>query len=182
MLLVSNDLLVSLDATRTSLVTIDFKEGEISFKKTHVSDLVDESFGTAVILPSKLSGMFAVGLNTLLVFIKVTTEGKFEVVNKTTNATAVSDALSFSEGQQAFALVEHVDKKILLTVKLVHKWNGDLPKESIAMDHQRGLLQKVFINTYICRDWSYGFRALIVMEDRSLLCNKVRLSGLERKA
>ncbi|KAF5456499.1 hypothetical protein F2P56_025975 [Juglans regia] len=169
LLLVSSDILVSLDATRTSLVTIDFQKGEIIFKKTHVSDIVDESFGTAVLLPSELSGMFAVRFNTLLVFIKVTIEGKLEVVDKITNAAAVSDALSFSEGQQAFALVEHVDRKILLTMKLVHDWNSDLLKESIAMDLQRGMVQKVFINTYIRTDRSQGFRALIVMEDHSLL-------------
>ncbi|KAG2691845.1 hypothetical protein I3760_08G025100 [Carya illinoinensis] len=168
-LLVSSDMLVSLDATRSNLVTISFRKEEISFSKTHISYLVGESLGIPVILPSKLSGILAVKFNTLLVFIRVKSEGKLEVVDKIANAAAVSDALSFSEGQQAFALVEHVDGKILLTVKLSHDWNSDFLKESIAMDHQWGLVQKVFINTYIRTDRSHGFRVLIVMEDHSLL-------------
>ncbi|XP_059456208.1 uncharacterized protein LOC132186317 [Corylus avellana] len=168
-LLVSSDMLVSLDATRSSLVTINFQNEEINFGKTYISDLVEESSRNAVILPSKLSGIFAIKVDTFSVFIRVTTERKLEVVDKINNAAAVSDALSFSEGQQAFAIVEHVDGKILLTVKLNHDWNGDLLKESIVMDHQRGLVHMVFINTYIRTDRSHGFRALIVMEDHSLL-------------
>lgn len=168
-LLVSSDMLVSLDATRSRLVTINFQNEEINFGKTYISDLVEESSRNAVILPSKLSGIFAIKVDTFSVFIRVTTEGKLEVVDKINNAAAVSDALSFSEGQQAFAIVEHVDGKILLTVKLNHDWNGDLLKESIVMDHQRGLVHMVFINTYIRTDRSHGFRALIVMEDHSLL-------------
>ncbi|MBA0681206.1 hypothetical protein Goari_012860 [Gossypium aridum] len=37
------------------------------------------------------------------------------------------------------------------------------------MDQQRGFVHKVFINNYIRTDRSHGFRALIVMEDHSLL-------------
>ncbi|KAF3975078.1 hypothetical protein CMV_001650 [Castanea mollissima] len=166
---VSSDMLVSLDSTKSILVTINFQNGEISFKKTHISDLVGDHSGIADILPSKLSGVFAVKINTLLVFIRVTAEGVLEVVDKINNAAAVSDALSFSEGQQAFALVEHVDGKVLLTLKYSHDWNNDLLKESVEVGHQRGLVHKVFINNYIRTDRSYGFRALIVMEDHSLL-------------
>ncbi|KAK9983871.1 hypothetical protein SO802_033396 [Lithocarpus litseifolius] len=166
---VSSDMLVSLDSTKSILVTINFQNGEISFKKTHISDLFEDHSGIADILPSKLSGVFAVKINTLLVFIRVTAEGVLEVVDKINNAAAVSDALSFSEGQQAFALIEHVDGKVLLTLKCSHDWNNDLLKESVEVGHQRGLVHKVFINNYIRTDRSYGFRALIVMEDHSLL-------------
>ena len=37
------------------------------------------------------------------------------------------------------------------------------------MDCQSGLVHKVFINNYIRTDRSHGFRALIVIEDHSLL-------------
>lgn len=166
---VSSDMLVSLDGTKSNLVTINYQNGEISFKKTYIPDLVEGYSGIAVILPSKLSGIFAVKVNTLLVFLKVTDEGLLEVMDRINNAAAVSDALSFSEGQQAFALVEQVDGKVLLTLKISHDWNHDLLRESIELDHQRGLVHKVFINNYIRTDRSYGFRALIVMEDHSLL-------------
>ncbi|XWS70327.1 hypothetical protein CRYUN_Cryun03dG0038500 [Craigia yunnanensis] len=96
-------------------------------------------------------------------------EGKLEVVEKTNHETAVSDALSISEGQQAFALIQHAGSEINLTVKLAHDWDGNLLNENVKMDQQRGLVHKVFINNYIRTDRSYGFRVLIVMEDHSLL-------------
>ncbi|GAV88692.1 DUF1620 domain-containing protein/PQQ_2 domain-containing protein [Cephalotus follicularis] len=166
---VSSDTLVALDATRSILVTINFQDGNISFQQTYISDLVEDSSGMAVILPSSLTGVFGVTINTLTLFVRVTTEGKLEVVEKIDQEIAVSDALLLSEGQQAFALVQHGGEKIHLKVKLGHNWNSDFLRESIEMDNQRGLVHKVFINSYIRTDRSHGFRALIVMEDHSLL-------------
>lgn len=167
--LVSSDTLVALDATRSSLISISFLDGEISLQQTHISNLVGDSFGMAVMLPSKLSGMLMIKIDNYMVFVRVADEGKLEVAEKINDAAAVSDALALSEGQQAFGLVEHGGNKIHLTVKLVNDWNGDLLKESIRMDHQRGCVHKIFINSYIRTDRSHGFRALIVMEDHSLL-------------
>ncbi|XP_052170277.1 uncharacterized protein LOC127786708 [Diospyros lotus] len=166
---VSSDTFVASDASRSILVSISVSDGGISFWKTHISDLVQGISGTAVLLPSKLTGIFAIKTNTLTVFIKVLDEGKLEVVDKIDCEAAVSDTLSFSESQQAFALVQHGTSKIQLTVKLGNNWSNDLLKESIEMDRPRGLVHKVFINNYIRTDRSYGFRALIVMEDHSLL-------------
>lgn len=166
--LVSSDTLVSLDGTRSSLISISFLDGEISLQQTHISDLVGDLFGNAVMLPSKLTGMLLIKINNFVVFVRVADEGKLEVTEKINDAV-VSDALAFSEGQQAFGLVEHADSKIHLTVKLVNDRNGDLLKESIGMDHQRGRVHKIFMNSYIRTDRSHGFRALIVMEDHSLL-------------
>ncbi|KAA8525277.1 hypothetical protein F0562_007132 [Nyssa sinensis] len=137
--------------------------------QTHVSDLFQDSSATAVILPSKLMGMVALKISSTIIFIKVADAGKLEVVDKIDHAAAVSDGLSFLEGQQALALVQHGGSKIHLTVKLGPDWSGDLLKESFEMDHQRGVVHKVFINNYIRTDRSHGFRALIVMEDHSLL-------------
>lgn len=167
--LVSSDTLVALDATRSSLISISFLDGEISLQQTHISNLVGDLFGMAVMLPSKLTGMLMIKINNFIVFVRVADKGKLEVMEKMNDAAAVSDALTFSEGQQAFGLVEHGGSKIHLTVKLINDWKGDLLKESIGMDHQRGSVHKIFINNYIRTDRSSGFRALIVMEDHSLL-------------
>lgn len=167
--LVSSDTLVALDASQSVLVTIIFKDTEIKFQQTYISTLIGDSSGVGVIIPSALKGAFALKTYTLTLFIRVTGEGKLEVVEKVDHATVVSDALSFSEDKQAFAVVQQEGNKIHLTVKLGDDWNSDLVKESIEMDHQRGLVHKVFINNYIRTDRSYGFRALIVMEDYSLL-------------
>ncbi|KAF8388951.1 hypothetical protein HHK36_025634 [Tetracentron sinense] len=166
---VSSDMLLALDATRSILVSINFRDGETRFHQTYISDLVEDSFGTATIFPSKLTGKIAIKINSYIVFIGVTGDNKLEVVEKIDYPAAISDALPFSEGRQAFALVQHGENKIHLMVKLDNDWRSNLLDESIEMDHQRGLVQKVFINCYIRTDRSYGFRALIVMEDHSLL-------------
>ncbi|PON37264.1 ER membrane protein complex subunit [Parasponia andersonii] len=168
MLLVSDDLVVALDATKSNLVTINFHDG-IKFQQTHLSNFVGDSFGTAVLLPLKLQEMFAVEINGFVLFIRATGKGNLEVVDKVNNAAVVSDPLLLSEGQTAFALIHYGDGKIHLRVKLVLDWNNDLLKESVALDHQRGFIQRVFINSYIRTDRSNGFRALVVMEDHSLL-------------
>ncbi|XP_057467683.1 LOW QUALITY PROTEIN: uncharacterized protein LOC130757055 [Actinidia eriantha] len=166
---VSSDTFVASDATRLILVLISIRDGSISFRQTYISDFVQDFSGTAVLLPSKITGIFAIKIDTFTVLIRVTVEGKLEVVDKIDQGVAISDALSFSEGQQAFALVQQGRNKIQMTVKHSHNWNSGLLEESIEMDRQRGLVHKVFINHYLRTDKSYGFRALIIMEDHSLL-------------
>ncbi|KAF5726190.1 ER membrane protein complex subunit 1 [Tripterygium wilfordii] len=166
---VSSGILATLDASRKILVTIHFLDGEISFQQTYISNLVEGSLGMVMILPSVLPGMVVVKSDGLTIFMRVTDERKLDVVDKVNHAAAVSDTLSFSKGQQAFALVQHGGDEIQLTVKVVHDWNNDLLRESIKLDHHRGLVHKVFINNYIRMDKSQGFRALVVMEDHSLL-------------
>ncbi|XP_017983166.1 PREDICTED: ER membrane protein complex subunit 1 isoform X2 [Theobroma cacao] len=167
--LVSSETLVALDSTGSILLTISFHNGKISFQQTPISNLVGDSLGPAAITPSSVTGIFSLKVNAITIFIRVIGEGKLEVLEKTNLKTAVSDALSISEGKQAFALIQHAGSEIHLTVKPADDWDGNLLKESIKMDRQRGLVHKVFINNYIRTDRSYGFRVLIVMEDHSLL-------------
>ncbi|MBA0853720.1 hypothetical protein Goshw_021233, partial [Gossypium schwendimanii] len=167
--LVSSETVVALDSTGSILLTISFHNGKISSQHTPVSNLLEDSPGLAVIIHSSVTGIFAIKTDAATIFIRVIGEGKLEVVEKTNHETVVSDALSISEGQQAFALVQHAGSNIHLTVKPAHDWDSNLLKESIKMDQQRGFVHKVFINNYIRTDRSHGFRALIVMEDHSLL-------------
>ncbi|KAL3532016.1 hypothetical protein ACH5RR_005537 [Cinchona calisaya] len=164
-----SDIAVALDSTRSVLVTIQFKEGEISFQQAHISDIVPDSSGVAAILPSKLTEMVAVKVKKSIIFIKLTNEGKFVVMEKVDHTAIVSASLSISESEQSVALIQRRDSKIQLTVKLVSDWSSNLIKETIEMDCQRGLAHKIFLNNYIRTDRSSGFRALIVMEDHSLI-------------
>ncbi|KAI4337487.1 hypothetical protein L6164_015897 [Bauhinia variegata] len=169
LLSVSSDMFVVLEDTRSKIVMIDLKNEEINYKYSHISDLIKYSSGQAVILPSRLPGIFALQLNSHSILIKVANEGGLVLVEKINDAAAISDAVSISEGQHAFAFVQHEDNKIYFTVKDVDNWNADLLKERIVIDNQRGNIEKIFINNYIRTDRSNGFRALIAMEDHSLL-------------
>ncbi|KAL8137095.1 hypothetical protein V2J09_003096 [Rumex salicifolius] len=95
-------------------------------------------------------------------------DGLIEILDKISHPAAIGDSLSLME-EHAFGLVQHENGKIHLSVKLGQDWNGELLKESIDMDQHRGTAHKVFINNYIRTDKSHGFRALVVMEDHSLL-------------
>ncbi|KAK9683744.1 hypothetical protein RND81_10G161600 [Saponaria officinalis] len=167
--LVSSEILVALDASRTILVTLILKDGKISFQKGHIRDLVSEFSGTAALLPLKLEGMFAIKCSPYIVFLRIKDASKLEIIDKIDDSASVSDLISYSEEQHAFAIVKQGDGQIHLTVKLGHDYNSDLLKESIQIEHHRGRVQKVFMNYYIRTDRSYGFRALVVMEDHSLL-------------
>ncbi|XP_057737803.1 uncharacterized protein LOC130955045 [Arachis stenosperma] len=169
LLSVSGDMFVVLDEMRSKIVIVHLKNGEISYNQKHISDLTKDLAGQPVILPSRLPGMFALNTNSYVLLIKVTNQGELVLVDKVNNGAAVSDSLSISEDEHAFAFVHYGDNKIHLSVKNVNDWNHDLLKESIVIDHQRGKIDKIFVNNYVRTDRSHGFRALMVMEDHSLL-------------
>lgn len=167
--LISSEILIALDARRSLLGIVSLKEGKLSFQKENIYDLVPEFSGMATVLPLKLERMFSIRCNSYIVFLRVNDKNKLEVVDKIEDSAAVSDALSFTDKQQAFGIIQQGGGKIHFTVKLGHDYSTDLLKESIQIDQNRGLVQKVFINNYIRTDKSSGFRALVVMEDHSLL-------------
>lgn len=166
--IISSDALAALDAAGSNLVLVSIKDGKVSSKKYYIPDISPDLSGVSAMLPLKLEGIFALKSNTYVVFLR-DREGSIEVVDKVSHPAVVSDALTISEGQKAFGLVQHEGDKILLEMKLSNDWSSDLLKESISMDPNHGYVQKVFINSYIRTDRSNGFRALVVMEDHSLL-------------
>lgn len=166
---VSDDVLVTLDATRSNLVIISLRNDEIRILPSPIAHLIDEFSGSMEILPAKLSGFLAVKVNSLLTLVRVKDEGELEVVDKIHGLATLSDALLVSESQGAAALVQHEGSYMRLTVKLIDNWSSNFIEEKIVIDNQRGSVQKVFLNSYIRTDRSHGFRALIVMEDHSLL-------------
>ncbi|XP_057779297.1 uncharacterized protein LOC130997883 [Salvia miltiorrhiza] len=167
--LVTDDTAVAMDSTGTSLITVQFRDGPISFHQTRISHFIQDFHRAAVISPSNIPGTFILGTDNSVTLIKVISKGELKVVEEVGHATAVSDAVFLPDGQQAFALVQHRDGKILLTVKLGNDdGTSNLLEETIHLDNQRGKVHKVFINTYVRMDRSNGFRVLIVLEDDSL--------------
>lgn len=165
----TDDTAVAIDSTGNTLVTVLFQDGEISTHQTQISELIPDFLGEAVLVPSKIHGVFILKANGSNYFIKVINGAVLKVVDDLVNANAASDSLSLSEGQQAFAVVRHNDDKIHLTVKLADDMSFNFMEETVQMDRQRGVVDKVFLNSYVRTDRSNGFRVLIVMEDHSLL-------------
>ncbi|XP_020276336.1 ER membrane protein complex subunit 1 [Asparagus officinalis] len=166
--LVSNDMLVALDASRSTVVSIGFQGGVINFHETHISDLVQGFSGKAELLPSKFSGLFALKTDLCTVLVEAKGLSQLNLIDKIDYPVALSDAVSLS-GHQAFAIVQNAESKVHIRVKLDNELTNEVLKETVAIDHQRGRVHKVFINNYLRTDRSHGFRALFVMEDHSLL-------------
>ncbi|KAJ0962596.1 hypothetical protein J5N97_027718 [Dioscorea zingiberensis] len=74
---VSSDMLVALDAARSTLVTINFQGGDISFHQTPISNLVQESFVMTSLLPVKVNGMFAAKVDSTVLLARVKRHGCF---------------------------------------------------------------------------------------------------------
>ncbi|KAL9262011.1 ER membrane protein complex subunit 1-like protein [Drosera capensis] len=167
--LVSSETLVGLDATKSNLICLTLKDGKLSSQVVSIHDLVPDFSGPAVILPSKLEGGFALKFSTYVLFIRAVSEGILKLVGRVENAAAISGSLALTDESQAFGLVQHDGSKINLVVKHANDWENDLLKETIEMEPHHGLVEKVFLNNYFRTDRSNGFRALVVMEDHSLL-------------
>ncbi|CAN6456569.1 unnamed protein product [Victoria cruziana] len=166
---ISSDKLVVLDGSRSKIVSASFFDGKIKFHQTGLSKLVDDYSGDLAILPVKLAGTFALRSQSFIFLVKVSNEDELVIIDKLKNPACISDSLLISESQQAFAVIQQEDDKVSLRVKLVNGEQSELIKDNIRIDNQKGLVKKVFINNYIRTDKSYGFRALITMEDHSLL-------------
>ncbi|XP_031501489.1 uncharacterized protein LOC116265081 [Nymphaea colorata] len=166
---ISSDKLVVLDGSRSTIVSAGFSDGKIKFRQTALSNLVDYYSGDLTILPAKLVGVFALRSESFIFLVKASNEDELVIIDKVKNPACVSDSLLLTEGQQAFAVIQQEDDKVSLRVKLDSGEQTELIKDNIRIDNQKGLVQKVFINNYIRTDKSYGFRALITMEDHSLL-------------
>ncbi|CAL9160680.1 uncharacterized protein LOC135634952 [Musa acuminata AAA Group] len=167
--LASDDVVVALDASRTYLVSISFRNGVINFQQIYIPDLIPEFSGKATLLPSKYNGILAVDIASSIVLLRVKGVNELEIIEKINYPSAISDALPLSKEQQAFAILQHDESRIHFKVKFDTDLTSEVLKETIQMDGQRGNIEKVFINNYMRTDRTHGFRFLVVMEDHSLL-------------
>ncbi|XP_072964279.1 uncharacterized protein [Typha angustifolia] len=167
--IVSHNWLVALDATKSSLFLINFEGEKIEYHQVYVSHLVQDFSGAAELLPLKYKGIFAIKTASSIVLLRVKGVSELEVIENINQPASVSDALTISEGEQAFAFVQHAETEIKLKVKLDNGITNEVLSETIQIDQQRGHVQNIFINNYLKTDRSHGFRALLVMEDHSLL-------------
>ena len=164
----SDDVLVALNKARSSLFLIEFNSGRISYNKVHVSDLVQDLSGTFK-LQSLSNGVIALQTPSTVSLLKLKDTNGLEVVQRFDQPAALSDALTIAEKDEAFAVVRHVGSQIEFIVKYTSDVSGEIIREKVNIDQHRGNVEKVFLNSYIRTDKSHGFRALVVMEDHSLL-------------
>lgn len=165
----SHNVLVALDETRSDLFLIELKGESISYNKVHISDLVQDLSGTFKLLPLMSNGVIALQASSTVSLLKLKGIDGLEVIQSFEQPAAVSDALTITEKDEAFAVVQHTGSEIEFVVKFTSDVTGEVIREKINIDQHRGNIQKVFLNNYIRTDKSHGFRALVVMEDHSLL-------------
>ncbi|URD98088.1 hypothetical protein MUK42_31186 [Musa troglodytarum] len=141
--LVFDNLVVALDASKSSLVSISFKNEVINFHQINLSDLVPDFSGKVTLLPLKFNGMLAIEIASSVLLLRVKGPNELEFVEKISHPFAVSDALALSKEQQAFAILQHDESKIHFKVKSDNDLRNEILKETIQMDSQRGNIEKI---------------------------------------
>ncbi|KAL5202087.1 hypothetical protein ABZP36_013039 [Zizania latifolia] len=165
----SHNVLVALDETRSGLFLIEFKGESINYNKVHISDLVQDLSGRVKLLPLMSNGIIALQASSTVSLLKLKGIDGLEVIQSFEQPAAVSNALTITEKDEGFAVVRHMGSEIEFIVKFTSDVSNEVIREKINIDQHRGNIQKVFLNNYIRTDKSHGFRALLVLEDHSLL-------------
>ncbi|XP_024314379.1 ER membrane protein complex subunit 1 isoform X2 [Brachypodium distachyon] len=165
----SHDVLIALDQTRSAIFVIEFKGLSLSYNKVRVSNFVQDLSGTVKLLPLMSNGIIALQSSCTVYLLKLKGMDGLEVIHSFDRPAAVSDALAITEKDEAFAVVQHVGSQIEFIVKVTSDLSNEVIREKVDIDQHRGSVQKVFLNNYVRTDKSHGFRALIVMEDHSIL-------------
>ncbi|KAF6983156.1 hypothetical protein CFC21_001422 [Triticum aestivum] len=168
-LLGSSNVLVALDETRSALFIVDFKGESISYNKVQISEFVQDFSGTVKLLPLISNGIIALQSSSTVSLLKLKGMDGLEVIHSFDQPASVSDALTITEKDEAFAVVQHVGSQIEFIVKVTSDLTNEIIREKVDIDQHRGSVQKVFLNNYVRTDKSHGFRALVVMEDHSIL-------------
>lgn len=169
-LIVTKNTLVLLDSTRSTIVTSNIAKGELALHQTAIATIFEDFSFDAQLLPLKFVDAFALRVKSHTLLIKIGNScSELHLLEKLSEPAVISDGLSLSPGQQAFAVIDHLENnKVSLTVLFESGEKSEVFRETIVQDSQRGLIRKVFVNTYVRTDKSYGFRALVVAEDHSL--------------
>ncbi|KAL6624715.1 hypothetical protein ACP70R_032036 [Stipagrostis hirtigluma subsp. patula] len=165
----SDNVLVALDKTRSGLFLIQFKGERVSYNKVHLSSLVRDLSGTVKLLPSMSNGIIALQASSTVALLKLKGTDGLEVAQRFDQPVALSDPLTITEKDEAFAIVQHVGSQIEFVVRFTSDVGSEVIREQVTIDQHRGIVEKVFLNNYVRTDKSHGFRALVVMEDHSLL-------------
>ncbi|KAJ3694522.1 hypothetical protein LUZ60_010002 [Juncus effusus] len=166
----SSDSILALDSAKSTLILIKFTENAITCYDTQISDFVEDFDGLTELVPANSNGVFVIKTASKVAFVRVKGDNGFELIEKVDKTGILSPTLTLSETEQAFAVSHNSKSEINLKVKLTS--NNDLSEtidENVEIEAHRGSVQKIFLNNYIRTDKSHGFRALIVMQDESLL-------------
>ncbi|KAG8084794.1 hypothetical protein GUJ93_ZPchr0010g8563 [Zizania palustris] len=103
-LLVSRNVLVALDETRSGLFLIEIKGESISYNKVHLSDLVQDLSGTVKLLPLMSNGVIALQESSTLSLLKLKGIDGLEVIQSFEQPAALSEALTITEKMKLLPL------------------------------------------------------------------------------
>lgn len=159
--------------SETLVVAVINPSNELTIVETPVASLLTKPGPTVKLSSTRLEGAIGLTSDDETVILRVDeTSGKFDVVEQLKGDVAVSDSLSVSDDKYATAIVELLEGGITQNTFNLRVYGNDLleeiQKETVKLPGHRGFVQKVFLNSYLRTDRSFGFRALVVGEDDSL--------------
>ena len=159
--------------SETLVVAVINPSNELTIVETPVASLLTKPGPTVKLSSTRLEGAISLTSDDETVILRVDeTSGKFHVIEQLKGDVAVSDSLSVSDDKYATAIVELLEGGITQNTFNLRVYGNDLleeiQKETVKLPGHRGFVQKVFLNSYLRTDRSFGFRALVVGEDDSL--------------
>ncbi|KAH7302061.1 hypothetical protein KP509_23G054700 [Ceratopteris richardii] len=171
--------------TRHTVVALDC-EGKIIFTghigpvkifhihRTPVRNIIPDAFGKARLLKSGLEGIFVLRFIDQIVFIKIcNNDHDLEIVEIFELPAAISNGLELPGNKASTLLIQHVgladDCKIAARFITAGGEEYETFSHILDLDCDRGLVQQVHLSGYVRRNKSWGFQALLVMEDDSMM-------------
>ncbi|MCO5610303.1 hypothetical protein L7F22_064539 [Adiantum nelumboides] len=145
-----------------------------SIHRTPIQNVLPDAFGKARLLKSTLEGVFVLRLIDQIVFIKIgKNDHNLKVLEIFERPAVISNALEFFGNKTSVMVVQHVgladDCKIALRIVTIEGEKDETTSHVLDLDCERGMVQQVHLSGYVRKDKSCGYRALLVMEDHSLV-------------
>ncbi|CAM6116723.1 unnamed protein product [Calypogeia fissa] len=174
-LLVTNGVAVALDSEGSTLVTaLILPSSNVEAVETRLGNLVPGFESGAKLLSTKLEGAIAMSLNGIVIVVSVdSSTGAVSLLEEFPDTVSISDTLDVVDGMHAVSIVEPTEsnshvREFSVRVVYSNSWKEDAVNDRVKLAPHRGSIKKVFLNSYVRTDRSYGFRALVVGEDESL--------------
>lgn len=145
-----------------------------SIHRTLIRDIVPDAFGKARLLKSTIEGVFLLRFIDQIVFIRIgSSDHDLKVLEIFERPAFISNSLELPGNKTAVMLVQHVglseERKVAIRVITREGEKDETLSDVLDLDCERGLVQQIHISGYIRKDRSCGFRALLVMEDQSIV-------------
>lgn len=174
-LVVTKHTVVALDCSGKNIFTGHIGPTKsFSIHKTPVRDVIPDAFGKARLMKAALDGVFLLRFIDQIVLMRIGNSGHdLEILEMFERPAVISNAIELPFNKTVMMLVQPVgsinDNKVAVRMIFKDDETDETLSHVLQLEYGRGMVQQVHLSGYIRTDQSFGLRALLVMEDYSLM-------------